>query len=293
MRLDAFIAARRERPPVAPHRRVRVAADDRETLVCGLFEPQEPARDVLVFLHGVGANMGCGYLDFGLSLHGANGCAVWLPDLRGHGRSGGPRGHAAEAAQLHRDLDAVLAAARARHPQARLWLGGHSAGAALCLNRMTAPTPPAVAGLILLAPYLGAGVQRRRPAEGQALAFDGFSRTDPALMLAHLASGGAAHRDSIVVRFDYPEEAVRMTGLVTGYTPQMALALTPRAAAAQLAALPCPATVIAAEEDELFCPDAIAAATPPSARFRRAPDGHLSCLFTAHAAVAAAMLGES
>jgi lysophospholipase len=56
------------------------------------------------------------------------GCAVHAYDHQGHGRSQGPRGHVRRFSDFLDDLDAVLRAVRAEHPELRPCLVGHSMG---------------------------------------------------------------------------------------------------------------------------------------------------------------------
>ena len=107
--LDPFLALRAERPMLVPQRRIRVKCADDVELLVGVFEPEpQQVQDVLLFFHGAGAHMAAGYLDLGAELHQASRCAVLLPDLRGHGRSGGARGELDAAPKLWRDVDALV-----------------------------------------------------------------------------------------------------------------------------------------------------------------------------------------
>ena len=65
-------------------------------------------------------------LAFGLAMHGVE---TWLPDLRGHGRSGGTRGHTRDWFDPVRDVTAVWAAMQERGRATRTFLGGESYGA--------------------------------------------------------------------------------------------------------------------------------------------------------------------
>ncbi|MEC0174123.1 hypothetical protein P4H83_04455 [Paenibacillus favisporus] len=49
---------------------------------------------MVLFYHGSGANSGAGYEPIGEQLSQNYGIAAFLPDIRGHGLSDGPRGDA-------------------------------------------------------------------------------------------------------------------------------------------------------------------------------------------------------
>ncbi|MBI5944491.1 MAG: lysophospholipase [Chloroflexi bacterium] len=49
-------------------------------------------------------------------------------DLRGHGRSGGPRGHISSIEDFMQDIDVLFEQARTRYPDLPLYLYGHSLG---------------------------------------------------------------------------------------------------------------------------------------------------------------------
>ena len=55
-------------------------------------------------------------------------------DLRGHGRSGGLRGHISSAEDFLQDIDQLLAQAKTRYPDLPIILYGHSLGGILVLN---------------------------------------------------------------------------------------------------------------------------------------------------------------
>ena len=59
---------------------------------------------------------------------GKEGFVLFTSDLRGHGRSGGPRGHISSIEDFMQDIDVLLEQARARYPGLPLFLYGHSLG---------------------------------------------------------------------------------------------------------------------------------------------------------------------
>ena len=79
--------------------------------------------------------------------------AVALPDMRGHGRSEGPRGHSNGLREVYRDLDEVQNHLAYRLPEAPKVLVGHGLGALYCANYALG-NPGALAGLVLAAPLV-------------------------------------------------------------------------------------------------------------------------------------------
>jgi alpha-beta hydrolase superfamily lysophospholipase len=90
------------------------------------WQPETDLKAVLCIVHGIGEHSGRyqnvvkGVLPKGIS--------VAAFDLRGHGRSSGPRGHVKSWTEYLADLDSFLGIVRARHPDLPVFLFGHSLG---------------------------------------------------------------------------------------------------------------------------------------------------------------------
>jgi alpha-beta hydrolase superfamily lysophospholipase len=110
-------------------------------------------RAVLVFLHASLVHSEY-YMPLAVQL-AHHGVSVWLPDFRGHGRSGGPRGHVRRWTEHRDDAARVVAeATQAYGGSLPVFIGGESYGgliAFLC----AAGAPEAVQGLALLSPAMG------------------------------------------------------------------------------------------------------------------------------------------
>jgi lysophospholipase len=117
------------------------------------YRPQGPERLALVMVHGFSAHCGL-YRHVGTAL-AAQGIAVTQFDCRGHGRSGGRRGHIDDFADYLDDLGAVVTWARQKDARLPLALLGHSQGGAISLafvlDKTRADKPER---LVLLAPWL-------------------------------------------------------------------------------------------------------------------------------------------
>jgi acylglycerol lipase len=96
------------------------------------WEPElSPPVGVVCLVHGIGehsaryAHVAEAFTSAGYVLFGA--------DLRGHGKSEGPRGHVPSAKAVIQDIDLLLEQAHSRYPGTPLILYGHSLGGILVL----------------------------------------------------------------------------------------------------------------------------------------------------------------
>ena len=96
------------------------------------WQPEPAPRGVVCLVHGLGEHSGR-YVHVAAALNAA-GYAVLGFDLRGHGKSGGPRGHAPAYDTLMDDIGRLLDEAAARFPNLPRFLYGHSLGGNLVLN---------------------------------------------------------------------------------------------------------------------------------------------------------------
>jgi acylglycerol lipase len=104
--------------------------------------------------------------------------AVALPDLRGHGRSEGERGHSAGIKEVLRDLQAVQDHLAYRLPDAPKALIGQGLGAIHALA-FAVERPDQVAALALLAPRWKPGFDLPQPGGGLMKVFKKVGPTSP------------------------------------------------------------------------------------------------------------------
>jgi acylglycerol lipase len=90
------------------------------------WRPDVPARAVVAICHGVKSHSG--YYAWAAEQLVAAGMAVYALDLRGRGKSDGPRLYVDSIDEYLADVDALLAHARSREPGLPVFLLGHSAG---------------------------------------------------------------------------------------------------------------------------------------------------------------------
>ena len=88
-----------------------------------------PPWAVVVFLHGI-ASHGGWFAETAADLD-SHGVAVYAPDRRGSGRSGGPRGHLNRYERALDDVDEVLRLVSAEHPGTPVFLAVSSWAAKL------------------------------------------------------------------------------------------------------------------------------------------------------------------
>ncbi|HEY3279045.1 MAG TPA: alpha/beta hydrolase [Gemmatimonadales bacterium] len=130
----------------------RFNAPDGTALVFDAYAPTGVPRAAVLFLHGW-SDHGGRWATTGARLRDA-GLAAYLVDLRGHGRSGGKRGHLSRFSQLLGDLQAFRRAVRASTPAPQVILG-HSFGGLVALRYLeTQPADPPIA-TIVSSPWLG------------------------------------------------------------------------------------------------------------------------------------------
>jgi alpha-beta hydrolase superfamily lysophospholipase len=169
------------------------------------WQPESQPKAIVCLVHGVGEHTGR-YAHVAEALNEA-GFAMLGFDLRGHGKSGGPRGHSPSFDTLMDDIGRLLAEAAARYPDQPRFLYGHSLGGNLVLNytlrRMAtlseAERSRRVTGVVATSPALrmttappswkltlGKAMYKLRPATQMTngLDLDGLAR-DPAVIRAY------------------------------------------------------------------------------------------------------------
>ena len=261
-----------------------LTAADGNTLSYRRYTPASPCA-VVLFYHGGGAHSAAGYQYLGNGLQTQFGILVYMPDIRGHGASGGPRGDAPSPKQVWEDMSVFIKHIRTEYPQLPLFLGGHSSGAGLALNYIGQPDHELVAGYIFLSPQLGIRSQTERPALAHP-----FASVDVSAFIDNAASGGVLHGHDYAVRFNYPTEVLASDPrLIASITVNMSNALTPSAPFGQFATLDRPFGLWIGAQDELFQPDKVIAFADLAVSVRAYSQAeiipgakHLSILVNAH-----------
>ena len=124
--------------------------DDLDMYACG-WAPKGKPKAVICLVHGHGEHIGR-YEHAGAALT-EKGYALLGFDLRGHGKSGGPRGHTPSYDALMDDIAAFSQQTDERYPGLPRFLYGHSLGGNLVLNYALRRKPD-LRGVIATGPWL-------------------------------------------------------------------------------------------------------------------------------------------
>ncbi len=133
------------------HFRYDCRANDGLQLSCEGWHPDGESRAVVCLVHGIGEHCGR-YAQVAAALAQA-GYALMGLDMRGHGRSAGPRGHTPSYDALLDDIGTLLDQAAERYPTRPCFLYGHSLGGNLVLN-YALRRQPSIAGVVASGPAL-------------------------------------------------------------------------------------------------------------------------------------------
>lgn len=121
--------------------------------------PEGQLKAVVALVHGLGEHSGR-YHHVGEALNRA-GYALVAYDQRGHGKSGGKRGHAPSFEALMKDIDQLLDKASELVPGKPRFLYGHSLGGIFVLD-YALMRRPAIAGVISTSPGLRTALQEQK-----------------------------------------------------------------------------------------------------------------------------------
>jgi len=112
---------------------------------------EEEPKVVICLVHGLSEHLGR-YEDFALFFT-SKGIPVFSFDLRGHGKSGGKRGHMKKYEYLLDDVESLLKIARREYNDGLMFLYGQSLGGNIVANYILKKNTSEVAGAILSAPW--------------------------------------------------------------------------------------------------------------------------------------------
>jgi lysophospholipase len=212
------------------------------------WTPHRPRAGLLV-VHGLGEHSGR-YASLAAELS-RRGIAVFAPDLRGHGLSGGRRGHVRSFEDYLEEVDAMRAeAVRALSGETPLLLMGHSLGGLVAIRFLQTRPETVFRGVVLSAPALG--LARKVSAVERTLARV-LDRLLPAVPLPNGIPPEDLSHDPAEV------EAYRSDPLVHRWiTPRLFTQMEDamRAALAGAGAIADPALVLVPEADRVVSPEA-------------------------------------
>lgn len=201
-------------------------------------------KQAIILLHGSTASSS--------SMHplaqflAAQGMAVYVPDVRGHGETG-RRGDIEHESQLSDDIETVISIARTAHPDAVLTLVGFSAGGGLAIRYAGSPGGHLIDRYVFVAPALGRGAPTTRN-EGDLWATPHVPRI---VAISLLNRVGIHWFDGLeAIRFAVPPDSGKI--LTPSYSYRLLNAMLPVDYAADLKKSVRPMFAVMAEKDELF-----------------------------------------
>ncbi len=115
------------------------------------WQPENQSRAVVCLVHGMGEHSGR-YAHVADALTQA-GYVLFTFDIRGHGKSSGPRGHTPSYEAPMKDISSLLEIVNKQFPQLSSFLYGHSLGGNLVLNYVLRRQPQ-FKGVIVTGPWL-------------------------------------------------------------------------------------------------------------------------------------------
>ena len=121
--------------------------------------PDGEPRGVICIVHGLGEHSG--RYEHVAEFFNSAGFGVTAFDVRGHGKSGGPRGHTPAFESFMDDIAAFMQESARQFPELPLFLYGHSFGGLLVLN-YALRRKPEIQGVIASAPGLKSPVTEQK-----------------------------------------------------------------------------------------------------------------------------------
>ena len=134
-------------------------AKDGTPLFANKWEPDGSVKGIICLVHGLGEHSGR-YVHWAEMLTDS-GYAVFANDQRGHGRSGGKRGHTPSFNHLADDVEILLQEGMMAYPDAPCFLYGHSLGGLIALYYLVQRRPK-IAGAVITSPALKTAVEDQK-----------------------------------------------------------------------------------------------------------------------------------
>jgi acylglycerol lipase len=219
------------------------------------FLPDNAPSDIVIFYHGGGAYSNAPYQYMGKQLAESHDIGTYMVDIRGHGKSGGARGDAPSVDQVFADITTLIDFVHQKHPDAKIYLAGHSSGAGLILNYGSQQFTTDIEGYICLAPYLGPNSGTLKEHKDSELNF--VKKVRVWVYIVAGISGGRLCAHIPAVYFNYSPEILADPGMVPYYTYTMSSATTPYDTAEVFKKLHTPTKLYIGDKDEQFIPEKI------------------------------------
>ncbi|MBI4731395.1 MAG: lysophospholipase [Chloroflexi bacterium] len=123
------------------------------------WTPDGNMKAAVVLVHGLGEHCGR-YAHVGATL-AKNGYGLFGFDLRGHGKSGGPRGHSPSFEAFMKDIDGMFEKVKEKFPGKPLFVYGHSLGGILVLNYILRRKPE-LKGAVVTSPGMRTALEEQK-----------------------------------------------------------------------------------------------------------------------------------
>ena len=238
-------------------------------------------KNVVILYAGAGLYGNQTYQYVAKRLHEEYGIGCYIFDIRGHGHSQGERGDAPSIQQVWDDVTQAVQFVKAQHPQAKIYLTGHSSGAGLIINYAAHTANTLEDGYIFLAPYLG---PKSETLKDHARADESFvTAIRPWVYILGMLFPSSSMIHWNAVFFNYPQYVLQADPfIVPVYTYVMSSATTPYDIETLLPQVKKPTAVFIGNHDEQFDPEKVIARTKliqaPVASYLVHDAGHLSIL---------------
>lgn len=141
------------------HTEFEWTAKDGLKIFAQAWDPEATPRAVVCLVHGLGEHSGR-YANMAETLN-QGGYAVIASDLRGHGKSGGKRGHSPTFESYMDDLALLLDEAAGRYEGLPCFLWGHSLGGVLVTNYVLRRKPQLTA-VVITSPGLRTSISEQK-----------------------------------------------------------------------------------------------------------------------------------
>ena len=177
------------------HQELRWKTHDNIEIFAQVWEPMVVApRAVVCLVHGLGEHSSR-YAHVA-EVFGKEGFVLFAFDQRGHGKSGGARGHFSSADDFMNDIDLFLEQVRSQYPGLPLILYGHSLGGIFVLHH-SLNRKPNVKGVIATSPALHSSLEKQPVKVWMAKILGALS---PTTTIASGLEAKAISRDASVVQ---------------------------------------------------------------------------------------------
>jgi alpha-beta hydrolase superfamily lysophospholipase len=128
-------------------------------LAVNKWEPEGQVKGVICLVHGHGEH--CGRYEHWVKMLANAGYAVFANDQRGHGKSGGKRGHTPSFNHFADDVEILVQEGIKAYPDSPCFLYGHSLGGLIALYYLTQRRPK-IAGAVITSPALKTAVEDQK-----------------------------------------------------------------------------------------------------------------------------------